>query len=119
MGVLSDDLRRVVDEQRLGFIATVNADGTPNLSPRGTLAVWNDDTLIFAAIRSPRTPRNLRSSPVVAIHVVDPMLPGGYCFAQGVAFYHERGVANPVRGGAGGSHTCAPADLACVRSGRE
>lgn len=110
MGILTDDMKRVVNEQRLGYIATVNEDGTPNLSPRGTLAVWDDDTLIFADIRSPGTTRNLRRNPAVAINVVDPMLRKGYrfagqaavhddddLFARGVAFYHKRGTANPVR----------------------
>ncbi|HIM48303.1 MAG TPA: pyridoxamine 5'-phosphate oxidase family protein, partial [Dehalococcoidia bacterium] len=31
MGVLTDDMKRVVREQRLGYIATVCPDGTPNL----------------------------------------------------------------------------------------
>lgn len=30
---LNDDMKRVVAEQQLGIIATVNPDGTPNLSP--------------------------------------------------------------------------------------
>jgi len=43
MGVLTEDMKRVVREQRLGYIATVCPDGTPNLSPKGTTAVWDDD----------------------------------------------------------------------------
>lgn len=110
MGILSDDMKRVVSEQRLGYIATVNADGTPNLSPRGTLAVWDDDTLIFADIRSPNTTRNLRDNPAVAINVVDPMVRKGYrfsghatihdtddIFSRAQAFYRERGVASTIR----------------------
>jgi hypothetical protein len=31
--------KRVVREQRLGFVVTVNADGTPNVSPRATFIV--------------------------------------------------------------------------------
>jgi len=42
----------VVTEQRLGFVATVCPDGTPNLSPKGTTAVWDDDHIVFADIRS-------------------------------------------------------------------
>ena len=38
MGVLTDDMRRLV-EAELGFIATVCPDGTRNLSPKGTTAV--------------------------------------------------------------------------------
>ena len=45
MGILTDDMKRVVREQRMGFIATVCPDGTPNLSPKGTTAVWDDDHL--------------------------------------------------------------------------
>lgn len=43
--MLTDDMKRVVEEQRLGFVATVCPDGTPNLSPKGTTAVWDDDRL--------------------------------------------------------------------------
>lgn len=32
LGLLTDDMRRVLTEQRLGFVATVCPDGTPNLS---------------------------------------------------------------------------------------
>ena len=46
MGILTNDMKRVVKEQRLGFVATVCADGTPNLSPKGTTAVWDDDHLV-------------------------------------------------------------------------
>ena len=35
MGITSEDMRRVVEEQRLGYAATVCPDGTPNLSPKG------------------------------------------------------------------------------------
>jgi hypothetical protein len=51
MGILTDDMKRIVREQRLGYVATVCPDGTPNLSPKGTTAVWDDDHLMFADIR--------------------------------------------------------------------
>ncbi len=55
MGVLTEDMKRVVREQRLGYAATVCPDGTPNLSPKGTTTVWDDDHLVFADICSPAT----------------------------------------------------------------
>jgi hypothetical protein len=39
MGLISADMKRVVEEQRLAFVATVCPDGTPNLSPKGTTRV--------------------------------------------------------------------------------
>jgi predicted pyridoxine 5'-phosphate oxidase superfamily flavin-nucleotide-binding protein len=58
MGILTDDMKRVVREQRLGFVATVCPDGTPNLSPKGTTTVWDDDHLVLAHICSPTTVAN-------------------------------------------------------------
>lgn len=46
-------MKRVVDRQRLGFVATVSPDGPPNLSPKGTVSVLDDDSLVFADLRSP------------------------------------------------------------------
>jgi uncharacterized protein len=77
---LTDDMKRVVTEQRLAFVATVCPDGTPNLSPKGTIAVWNDDHLVFVDIRSPGTVANLRKNPVMEINVVDPFARKGYRF---------------------------------------
>src|SRR5262245_32900905 len=110
MGVLSADMKRVVEQQRLGFVATVCSDGTPNLSPKGTTAVWDDDHLVFANIRSPTTLANLRRNANVEINVVDPFVRKGYRFKgvasvldagplydEVVAFYKGRGVANAIR----------------------
>jgi predicted pyridoxine 5'-phosphate oxidase superfamily flavin-nucleotide-binding protein len=90
MAILTDDMQRVVREQRLGFVATVCPDGTPNLSPKGTLTVWDDDHLVFADIRSPATLRNLRQNPSVEINVVDPITRKGYRF-KGVAAIVDQG----------------------------
>jgi predicted pyridoxine 5'-phosphate oxidase superfamily flavin-nucleotide-binding protein len=80
MGILTDDMKRVVSEQRLGFVATVCPDGTPNLSPKGTTAVYDDDHLVFVDIRSPGTVANLRANPAVEINVVDQFARKGYRF---------------------------------------
>jgi uncharacterized protein len=90
MGILTVDMKRVVEQQRLGFVATVCPDGTPNLSPKGTTAVWDDDHLIFANIRSPGTLANLRQNPNVEVNVVDPFVRKGYRF-KGVASILESG----------------------------
>ena len=74
MGILTEDMKRLVSEQRLGFVATVCPDGTPNLSPKGTTAVWDDDHIVFADIRSPATVSNLRRNPSTEINVVDPIV---------------------------------------------
>jgi predicted pyridoxine 5'-phosphate oxidase superfamily flavin-nucleotide-binding protein len=71
MGILTDEMQRLVRRIRLGYVATVCPDGTPNLSPKGTTTVWDDDHLVFADLRSPNTVANLRHNPMVEINVVD------------------------------------------------
>src|SRR5580704_10608651 len=80
MGILTDDMKRIGREQRLGYIATVCSDGTPNLSPKGTTAVWDDDHLVFADIRSPQSVQNIERNPSVEVNVVDPLVRKGYRF---------------------------------------
>ena len=110
MTLLPPEARQVVEEQRLGFVATVNADGTPNLSPKGTVTVLDDEHLVFADIRSPRTIANLRHNPALEINVVDPIsrkgyrfrgrgtvVDGGSRFDELLAFYRSRGSTNPIQ----------------------
>ena len=87
---LTADMQRVVDQQRLGFVATVTPDGRPNLSPKGTTVVWDDEHLMFADIVSPGTVANLASNPNVEVNVVDPIVRKGYRF-RGLATVHRDG----------------------------
>ena len=91
MATLTEDMKRVIREQRLGYVATVCPDGTPNLSPKGTTRVWDDDHLVFADIRSPRTIANLKQNPSIEINVVDWFTRKGYRF-KGIAIVLESGA---------------------------
>ena len=102
---LTEEMKRLVDWQRLGFVATVCPDGTPNVSPKGTVCVLDDDHLVFADIRSPGTVANLQTNPNVEVNVVDQFVRKGYRFKgtaevfnagpdfeQLVAFFSDRGL---------------------------
>lgn len=97
MAILTDDMKRVIAEQRLGFVATVCPDGTPNLSPKGTTAVWDDDHLVFADICSPATIGNLTANPAIAVNVVDVTLRKGYRFKGTAAILTAGPVFEAVR----------------------
>ena len=73
-------MKRLIAEQRLGFFATVCPDGTPKLSPKGTLDVWDDERLVFLDLASPGTVENLRVNPAIEINVVDQVVRKGYRF---------------------------------------
>ncbi len=80
MAIITDDMRRIVRATRLCFAATVGADGTPNLSPKSSLMVYDDDHLVFANIASPNTVRNLRRNPAIEINAIDIFARRGYRF---------------------------------------
>ncbi len=80
MGLISNEMKELIEKQKLGYVATVSPDNTPNLSPKGTISVWSDEHLIFADIKSPKTMSNLEENPSVEINVVDPISRKGYRF---------------------------------------
>jgi len=75
-------MKRLVREQGLGFYATVCEDGSPNLSPKGTTRVWDDDHFFFADIRSPQTVATISRGSLVEINVVDPFVRKGLPFQR-------------------------------------
>ena len=85
-----NELKKLVNFQKLGYVATVSSDGTPNLSPKGTIAILDDSRLVFANIRSPKTIENLTNNPSIEINVIDPFSRMGYRF---------KGLANILSNG--------------------
>jgi uncharacterized protein len=90
MGILTKAIKEFVRKERLGYVATVCPDGTPNLSPKGTTTVWDDDHLVFADIHSPGTVNNLLINPFVEINIVDVFTRKGYRF-KGIARVFSEG----------------------------
>jgi predicted pyridoxine 5'-phosphate oxidase superfamily flavin-nucleotide-binding protein len=78
--LLSDDMKAVVVGCRLGFVATVTPDGRPNLSPKGTVRIFDDHHLFYCDIASPGTRANLERNPWMEINVVDTLSRRGYRF---------------------------------------
>ena len=73
------DMEAIVQQAILSFVATVNADGTPNLSPKASLTI-RYRSLYFADIASPQTVLNLKRNSAIEINVVDIFQRRGYRF---------------------------------------
>ncbi len=109
MAKISDEIKHFLEHQKLGFVATISPDNTPNVSPKGTILAWDDEHLIFADIKSPQTISNLKNNPSVEINVVDPILRKGYRFkgkgmilkdneefSKILKFYGEKGIKSKI-----------------------
>ena len=84
MAIITEKIKNFVNFQKLGYVATISADNTPNLSPKGTIIVLDESSLAFADIHSPQTVENLKRNPSIEINVVDPFSRRGYRF-KGIA----------------------------------
>jgi hypothetical protein len=77
---LTADMRAVIQAAHLCFAATVSPDGMPNVSPKGTIRVWDDQHLFFLDIASPGTRANPEARPWMELNVVDQLSRRGYRF---------------------------------------
>mgnify|MGYP001438658124 CR=1 FL=1 len=105
----NDEIKNFVNFQKLGYVATTSIDGSPNLSPKGTISILDDSRLVFANIRSPQTIENLKKNTSIEINVVDPFSRMGYRF-KGVAkiisngddfknilnYFEEKGIKSKI-----------------------
>lgn len=110
MSKITTEMKALVSRERLGFLATVCDDGSPNLSPKGLTFVLDDDHLVIGDVRSPTSVANLRVRPLAEVNVVDPVLRKGFrfkgscgvCdegpeFARLVRFLRDHGARSEIR----------------------
>jgi hypothetical protein len=71
---------RVLIEKGLAFVGTADRNGRPNLAPKGSMRLGDEETLVFAEGVGKKTLRNLRDNPEVAVAVVDREKMEGYQF---------------------------------------
>ena len=68
---LSPEMIKLIENWRLGFVATVTVGGHPNVSPKGTFVVLDDKTVAFGEIRSPQTVTNIVTQPEVEVNFIN------------------------------------------------
>ena len=72
MTILSEEAKGLIKDIHPGFIATASHSGRPNVSPKGSFRVLDDEHVVFADIHSPNTIANLSENPQVSAMVFDP-----------------------------------------------
>jgi len=72
MAKIPDDVKKAISEIRPALVATAGKDGLPNVSPKGSFRVLDDEHVLFAELRSPRTIANLKENPKVSVIGLDP-----------------------------------------------
>lgn len=79
--VLNETVREEMQRAVLCWLATVSADGWPNVSPKEIFAPYGEDAIAIADIASPISVRNARSNPKVCVSFVDVFRQRGFKIA--------------------------------------
>ncbi|PUE57261.1 flavin-nucleotide-binding protein [Limnohabitans sp. 2KL-17] len=76
--ILSTAVREAARRSVLCWLATVDADGQPNVSPKEVWAIADEQHVVVAHIASPVTARNIRQQPQVCLSFVDVWVQKGF-----------------------------------------
>ena len=71
MAKLPEETKELIRELGPALVATASKDGKPNVSPKGSFRVLDDEHVVFAEIASPRTLANLRENPQLSAIIFD------------------------------------------------
>ncbi len=70
MAKITEEMKALIKEQQ-AFIATASPDGTPNIAPKGSTRVLDEEHITFAESAGKTTYENIKRNPKVAIVVCD------------------------------------------------
>ena len=71
MAKLSEEAKKIIGELRPAVVATANKDGKPNVSPKGSFRVLDDEHIIFIERGRLYTLANLKENPQLSAIVFD------------------------------------------------
>ena len=88
---LTEELKQFVSRPEVvKVLATINEDGSPNIGPKGSIQVYDDESLAYAEMMGKHHYRNVQRDRRVAIACIDAQERKGYRF-EGEAEAHESG----------------------------
>jgi len=95
---MSKEVIEFIRNTRPGYIGTVSKNGVPNVAPKGSMSVIDEETLLFADISPGKTRDNIAENPNVTVAFVD---------AKGYKGYQIKGRAQSMKSGKVYEETCA------------
>lgn len=86
-GAVPDRYRDILESTALGHLATVDANGRPQVNP--VWFIWDGERVLLSVKAETRKLRNLRGNPHVAMSFSDPVRPDRYLEIRGTAVEFE------------------------------
>ena len=88
--MLGDEIRESIKECVLCWLATVDSDGMPNVSPKEMFVYDGDNHLLIANIASPVSEENIRLNQNVCVSFIDVFKQKGFKVKGGAKIIDER-----------------------------
>ncbi len=111
MPKLTEHMKQLIQEQPVAYVATADAEGRPNVSPKGTLHILDNDTLVFADLFSLKTRANIEVNPQMAVTIVNTRAYEGYQFRGRAELVSEGPLYDEVAGKLAGNYGPQPMEL--------
>jgi predicted pyridoxine 5'-phosphate oxidase superfamily flavin-nucleotide-binding protein len=96
MAKLTQEMKDLIESQKICFVATADKKGKTNVSPKASIYVVDDETLAFADLYSQKTRANLKENPNIALAVVDLKALKGFQFKGKAELLEEGNIYNDV-----------------------
>ncbi|MFA5383402.1 MAG: pyridoxamine 5'-phosphate oxidase family protein [Eubacteriales bacterium] len=71
MAKMSEEVIKAIDQYKPALVATADINGMPNVSIKGSLRVLDDEHVVFAILKSPKTLKNVKENPLVSAIAFD------------------------------------------------
>jgi hypothetical protein len=76
--MLSPEVQNSAERSVLCWLATVDGNGQPNVSPKEIFTVFDIEHLVIANIASPTSARNIEINPLVCVSFIDVFVQKGF-----------------------------------------
>jgi predicted pyridoxine 5'-phosphate oxidase superfamily flavin-nucleotide-binding protein len=76
--MLSSEVQRSASHSVLCWLATVDDEGQPHVSPKEIFAIFDTEHLVIANIASPTSVRNIKAHPLACVSFIDVFVQKGF-----------------------------------------
>lgn len=76
--IINPDVKSCIEKAVLCWLASVNQEGKPNVSPKEIFALYDDEHIAIADIASPITVRNIKNNAEVCFSAIDIFSQSGF-----------------------------------------
>ncbi len=78
MAKIEKGVKALIEEVNLAYVSTSSKDGVPNVAPKGSMRLMDEETLLFADLFPGKTSENLKENSNISVAFVKPDTFEGY-----------------------------------------